>query len=136
MRSPRFHVTVRWIMILVAMMALALAAVAINQRARSYRRIANQHESDAFGHLDTVNMILQFKNGKRPQGEPCPLDPDHPNKSLDEMADDERRCADYHALLVNKYSLAARYPWLHVEPDSPSPGCCHALDSFPLEGMD
>ncbi len=111
MRLPR--VTVRRLMILVAIAGLLLAAGrAWNLRA-DYLLRASYHESRA--------RILEVI---RDRGEPSYFRPaDRSRPALDRAEADRRHAASvaYHEALRRKYEAAARRPWLPVEPDPPGP---------------
>jgi hypothetical protein len=92
MKLPTPRFTVRRLMIAVAIAALALGLVEwIGCRSATFRLKAREHER-TFKTLIGPNTMF-------------PVSP----------------ATDHHRLMAEKYRLAARSPWLPVEPDPPEP---------------
>jgi hypothetical protein len=97
---PRF--TVRLLMAVVAIVALATAVAVLASRSNQFRALAEeQAEAEA--------TSLAYADDARGRDE----DPQR-------VARGEQMAA-YHKSLKLKYERAARYPWLPVEPDPPMP---------------
>jgi hypothetical protein len=89
---PRFRL--RALMVAVAIVAVLLGLWAgIERRRADFRRIARYHSYRNLGLLVDSRSLT-------------PL---------------ELRRDEWHAALAKKYTRAARYPWLPVEPDPPEP---------------
>ena len=94
MRLSRLRMTTRWLMVVVAIIAVGCAMVVslVERRRARFARIADRH----------VAVFL----------------------TPAQIRDPERRSAsrlDWHSKMAGKYLQAARYPWLPVEPDPPKP---------------
>ncbi len=125
MPLPRVRFTVRRMMVAVAIVAVSLAFVTMWNRAFTFGQIAIEHAERERAFRGTTSLILDYhsrlQTGKLDRFDPRPVDPDKPNASFDELAEDSERRADYHSQLTEKYRLAALYPWLPVPPDPPEP---------------
>jgi hypothetical protein len=93
MKLPRL--TVRRLMILVALGALASYAAYLVRRSEAFRAEADRHR------LAWVSPVAWLSLIDRDTRVPAK--------------------ADYHHAMKWKYERAARYPWLPVEPDPPEP---------------
>jgi hypothetical protein len=101
------------------MFATAIVAIFIGvplevgRRSRRFARLAAYHSNVALEHFGTL-----MASG----GEPPPLR-DVPAPRLGPVRYRHRVKAllNYHCVLTEKYSSAARYPWLPDEPDPPEP---------------
>jgi hypothetical protein len=92
MRWPRPRFSVRWLMVAVAVVALASGGWHLWELRRSHLRTALKHE--------VLSSLL--REGHADIGR-------DPGRS------------DHHEALRNKYERAARHPWLPVEPDPSEP---------------
>ena len=102
MRLPRVRLTVRRLMVAVAVVALCLTAWSYwDRRDERYFEFAVK----AMSH---TTLAVAYETG-RPIG------------SLRERARVNPRKAAYHAALARKYEYAASRPWLPVLPDPPEP---------------
>lgn len=114
MRRPRIRFSVGWLML-----AVAIAAVATLYASRSlrYQRLARlQHTKVAFFEVGAI------------EADACCRVADHrgPHSCLDgdfceECAEERRNYARNHTALAIQYERAALYPWLVVKPASPKP---------------
>lgn len=102
MRLPRVRVTVRRLMVGVAVTALALAADQVRRRRADYL-------GRAAINADAEQMSRAYADDAR--GPHC--DPQRVERG--------DALAAYHAALRLKYERAARRPWLPVAPDPPEP---------------
>jgi hypothetical protein len=92
MKLPRPRFSVRWLMILVAVVAVAMPLVPrarkwADRRSKEFRRLSAIHE---------IEEIIGKVNAE-------------PTRE------------SYHKELAAKYEWASRYPWLPVWPDPPEP---------------
>jgi hypothetical protein len=141
MRLSRVRFTVRNLVIVVAVVAIAIGAEMTRRRWVSYRKQAAEFAKLEQGMLWTAGRreaevarrereVEELKEkAKRVEGYP-----DYSRNSeriadamtqrttmiTDEAAHLRQRAAVY-SKLKEKYSHAARYPWLPVEPDPPEP---------------
>jgi hypothetical protein len=101
MKLPRVRVTVRRLMIAVAVVGIVLGPlVYLGQRSRRFGQISRVHvRAMSDGAIEAAKL-------KR-RGDP--------------RAKLAYARADYHQAMWLKYFHAARYPWLPVEPDPPVP---------------
>ena len=92
-------------MVVVLIIAVAIGAKVLRNRASEYRRIALDHRLAAVA-LNRVQKfeMLQIDGTLRDIEQP-------PNLVL----------VDFHNRMSKKYEHAARYPWLPVDPDPPDP---------------
>lgn len=136
MRMPRFRLSIRWMMGLVALVALMIWAKQMRERSIEYQARAAEHAAGAESRA-LASSIWQADANKyqkiadysrvrtdRPEGIDWIKDAEH----WDEQAAIHRgyvemtaRQSAYHADLAGKYRRAARYPWLSVAPDPPYP---------------
>ena len=103
MSLPRVQFTIGWLMVAVAIIALLLGFVAIPRRRVRLQELADHHAERARITRNSHGSII------RPNGVyvHVPLGPP--------------TLADYHEAMAAKYELAARSPWLPVDPDPPVP---------------
>jgi hypothetical protein len=136
-RLPRLRFTIRWMMVVVAIVALALGStlwgLKMRRLARSYAlraSMSKQLESKHRGlEARVTGAVQEIEELQQEIGEPGPVreEPSFAAIGLDQMrliseyAAHSRRLADHHATLRRKYERAARYPWLPVDPDPPEP---------------
>jgi hypothetical protein len=99
MKLPRF--TVRRLMVAVAIVGLTLGFEVIRRRRVAFLEIARLNDNTA----SVLRSELSESDEPGPHGDPITM----------------RRLADYCDAMRKKYELAARYPWLPVEPDPPEP---------------
>ena len=95
MRLPRIRLTTRWLMVVVAVVAVGCAVVVslVERRRARFARIADRH----------LSVLL----------------------TPAQVWDPERRSAlrlNWHSEMADIYLHATRYPWLPIEPDPPEPG--------------
>jgi hypothetical protein len=108
MHLPRYRL--RTLLMVVAVAALGMGTiVGLARRRESYLRQAAHHRKLS----NEARLYAMFIERRYLHWWPS-----EPEKA--EMAAYERR-GDYQAALQAKYELAARYPWLPVEPDRPEP---------------
>ncbi len=142
MRLPRIRFTVRRIMIVVAIAALALAANDLRLRWDRFRALRSSHEAKWRGCL--ILADLHAATAAQDEGEAkrlraAILSGQYPVQSAAELvahialnteaaaaserlAEEKLRTyARFHDALRLKYERAARYPWLSVKPDPPAP---------------
>jgi hypothetical protein len=96
MRLPRLRFTVRRLLLVVAVAACGGWGVKLWRLSREYAEIAKMHREWE----PTFRWL--------------------PDKSL-WLAEYSISREHYHDPIARKYERAARYPWLHVEPDPPEP---------------
>jgi hypothetical protein len=132
MRPIRIRVTIRLLMLIVAISAVALAGVAWSHWMRlreEYRLEASDHEEkEQYQHqqLQGVAKAREIGRGDDPL---LPL--------IEQLA---RRRAAYHAEMRRKYEKAAAHPWEPTPPDPSEPSderLVRNLDSLgPLQPID
>jgi hypothetical protein len=112
---PRF--TLRWLMALIAFVALAVWGWQMWELREKYRSHAARHEHgylvSAIIGRDLRRNLEDKRRNLEDKGSDFPTD-----RAIIEMYD---RRASYHHQLKLKYERAARYPWLPVEPDPAEP---------------
>jgi hypothetical protein len=126
-------------MVLVAVVALAVAAEMTRRRGEAYAEKAAVHlmaEGNHRGGADLKDRLAAHCKQQAEQVEAEDAkgtandrrDPERTPAALRqqaaywaEQAAYEREHAAYYEKLKNKYEHAARYPWLPVEPDPPTP---------------
>ena len=142
MPLPRFQFTVRRMMIVVAIAAVALGANDLRWRRDRYDALRSTHEwrargssTSAEGHSSTAaanereveRLRAAIRAGHyplRPAAEAVAQITSNIEgaASIERAAERQFRArARFHELLRKKYEHAARYPWLAVEPDPPEP---------------
>ena len=104
-RIPRFRFTIRWMMVAVAIVAVALGMKVLNDRASGYRSRASDHRLEAEFHNKPSHMEMMKVDGTL----------------LDLVEPPNLPRVEFHNRMSRKYARAARYPWLPVEPDPPGP---------------
>lgn len=110
MRLPRFRFTLRWLMVAVAIAAVAFGIDRYVERAIElgweYQAIADSHVRDEkMFKYQAINSRLSIAHDVKPE---------YPPEYYD-------RKAKHYTDLRAKYARAARYPWLPVAPDPPEP---------------
>ncbi len=114
MRMPRVRLTVRTLMLGVALSALVISLAAWREavrRASHYRILADQHAN-----LARIALLLIRET------EDALLRPDYECSELDVLCVRQyRQEATYYAALTAKYEEAARHPLSPVTADPPSP---------------
>jgi hypothetical protein len=142
MPLPRFQFTVRRIMIVVAIAAVALGANDLRRRNNRYDALRSTHEwggrssislaelhaSTAAANEREVERLRATDrsghDGQRLEAEAAIQITSNIEAAAGIERAAERQCrarARFHELLRKKYERAARYPWLTVEPDPPEP---------------
>jgi hypothetical protein len=142
MRLPRLQFTVRRMMIVVAIAAVALGANELRRRKDRYDSLRSTHEwrgrssiSSAEFHASTaaanereverLRAAVRSRNhASRPEAEAVAQITSNIEgaAAIERAAERQFRArARFHELLRKKYERAARYPWLVVEPDPPEP---------------
>lgn len=105
-RLPRVRFTVRRLMVVVAVAAVAIGGAAwvvrVGRLASDYRRLHARHSSEVQRYHEEASKALRSRNGR-------------------DRYVLASRLADYHARLESKYGHAAHNPWLPVDPDPPPP---------------
>lgn len=109
---PRFRFTLRWMMVAVA---IAAVAALYARRSREYRRLAQRHRA-----------VILFREYETIDVDPCDKVQGYPACRLgclrypcEYCAEEGRSFSDRHTKLALKYERATRFPWLSVEPDPP-----------------
>ena len=97
-RLPRLRLSLRWMMALVAVVALGLWVERMRELSQIYEMTSRSYESLCLP-VFSVDTAL-------PAGE---------------IEDWERRYREYQGAMREKYRRAARFPWLPVAPDLPYP---------------
>jgi hypothetical protein len=116
MRLPRVRLTVRRLLVAVAVVEAAAGVEALRRRSEGFRELALYHASEETLYLDHARL---WDEG---QSAGCTEIP--PDATPEEYAQGARRCrlrAAYAAGLSRKYERAAARPWLPVAPDPPRP---------------
>src|SRR4051794_12586724 len=111
MRLPRL--TTRRLMVLVAVAALSMTFVVrdeLDRRRDSYLRLATHHEKE-------WTRITELRDDRR--GRHYGWVRYDEGRRVWRLVSRARK--DHEATLKEKYERAARYPWLPVRPDPPSP---------------
>jgi hypothetical protein len=113
-RLPRPRLTIRSVMVIVAVVALALAAEATRRRianlSSAYRVRALEHQNKV--ELATLNAI-DSKSAYR-RGQP-------PDPKYAEWSARFRRLAEFHYAMMRKYERAASRPWIPIDSDPTPP---------------
>lgn len=120
MRIPRFRLTLRWMMLAVAIIGVAIRVfgptiVARYQHAVLYARIHTHLQREmikAAASYDAETLELKTMGLTRSTDSEMIA-----NSAFARAV----RLANYHAALKRKHMRSARYPWLSVEPDPPRP---------------
>lgn len=99
---PRPRLTIRVMIGLVALTAVALAALVMIRRSNDFRAMAVEQR-------DTEELSMSYADDAR-----------GPSGDRQRVARGEQMAA-YHRALRLKYERAARYPWLAPEQDPPIP---------------
>ena len=115
MRAPRVRFTGRGLMVAVAVVGLAAGAEVMRRRGADFRRRASSYsELAADLHEVAASEAQSALSGvyvsRTADGAIIPATRDLLTGR-----------AGHYAALARKYERAARYPWLHVEPDPPEP---------------
>ena len=107
MRQPSIKISVRQMMVVVALGGILLWAGQIEWRAQHYGNLAFAHEQNARS-IDAQARSLQFYAERhKSKGEPVPESLAKDIRDREETVKAERR-------LVRKYSEAASHPWRAV----------------------
>jgi hypothetical protein len=112
MRLPRMRFTLRRMMVVVAILAMAFAIPdAIERRRSHFRDLASIHtaKAESYGRQSGPSSVIIYRSAKPP--------------GPAEEARSRRKYAMifYHSGLESKYRAAATRPWLPVFPDPPEP---------------
>jgi hypothetical protein len=102
MDFPMRRISIRMLMVLVAIAGLAMAGAIMVRRSTEFRALAEEQ-------ADAEMMSMSYADDARGEG-----------GDSQRVARGEQMAA-YHRELRAKYERAARYPWLPVEPDPPEP---------------
>jgi hypothetical protein len=142
MPLPRLQFTVRRIMIVVAIVAVALGANDLRRRKVRYDALRSTHEwrgrssmslaelhasTAAANEREVERLRAAVRSGHdtpRPEAEAAAQITSNIEgaAAIERAAERQFRArARFHELLRKKYERAARYPWLVVEPDPPEP---------------
>ena len=114
MQLPCLRLTIRSMMVVVAIAALALAGEATRRRMAElssvYRLRATECEIKALlANLNAVRSDFEFRQGRPP------------NLNYASRSIRFRRLAEFHLAMRRKYEQAARRPWLHIVLDPAPP---------------
>lgn len=116
MRLPRFRFTVRGMMLALAIVGIALFAIMeadrLNRLATRYRKRAE----DSRFISESYSADMTWLREKHIQTQS-----DVEKRAIAKTLDLNGRKIDHHSRLARKYADAARYPWLPVAPDPPTP---------------
>ncbi len=119
---PRFRLTVRWMMVVVAVMAMILGLL-VERRARFWIvSLAHKRERVAFPVSD-LDMYLLTTD--RPLGQD--RSPSYVAAELEAHAESVRAARPlsefiaYHQAMADKYKRASIRPWMPISPDPPRP---------------
>jgi hypothetical protein len=116
MRLPRsLRLTVRRLMMLVAVVGLAVGIEMGRRRACAYRERARFHLEEASFYREHARLWDRRQNGG------CMEVSDTTPVGFDAAATRARREGDDHERLAHDYERAACYPWLSVFPYPPEP---------------
>jgi hypothetical protein len=136
MRLPRLQLTLRWMMVVVALVAVAMGAtlwgLKMRRLARSYAlraSMSKQFETECRGfEADTVKTGQGVDELRRLRRDPASVFSDELDETEKQLASKVwedaaywRRIAAHYASLKRKYERAARYPWVTIQPDPPEP---------------
>ena len=122
MRLPRVRLTVRQMMVAVAVVAVVTGGTVIARRQDVYRVRAVFHAqqehvaANRWRHWSQEAIRLSGPPGDRNQP-----GSDQERQLAVAMVAYSRNRAAHHARLRVKYERVARYPWLPIDPDPPSP---------------
>ncbi len=114
MRMPRPRFTIRWMMVLVAVAALALSVAATRRRmanlSLAYLDRAREYAIKAeLASLNAVESEYYAQHGRTP-------DPKYARSCIS-----YRRLSEFHHTMKRKYQRAASRPWLPIAPDPAPP---------------
>jgi hypothetical protein len=143
MRLPGWEITVRRLMLVVALVGLFFAGgdrvATMSRLSGEYAGKAQRYMSlEAYYRQDAASLLGQAKSNEKLASANRPVEDigneplTHASKEVEkdfagQAGDDLGRAAraaakaDYYAALARKYDHAARYPWLPAEPDPPEP---------------
>jgi hypothetical protein len=122
MRFPRLRFSVRNLMVAVVVVALIVGSIQAIERvnlSRRYQQKARNHGSRARAFSTAFSEMKLNPEASREQ-----------RATFDEL----RRVIDHNVQLGKKYTHAATYPWLSLEPDPPEPPCYSVIvSSCPID---
>jgi hypothetical protein len=122
MRLPRVRFTVRQMMVAVAFVAVVTGATVIVRRHRIYRVRAAFHAQQEQVAAKRWRYWSQEAAGlSGPAGNRSPPRSDQERERAVVIVNYSRNRVAHHARLRVKYERVARYPWLPIDPDPPSP---------------
>lgn len=135
MRPPRVRITVRGLMVLVALVAAFVGGERMLARGESYRRRSAEHAAAAKAALGHAADFASFAAAERESARDYRdraafLGPEAESwaaRNLEGAEYDEeaaavyRKSADYHSDMQRKWEQAARLLWISVAPDPPDP---------------
>jgi hypothetical protein len=125
MRLPRVRFTIRRIMIVVASVALLMGGLRLLWLRSAYRKAALAHAAYENLARTLQRMVenegkdereLEIAFGMKVEPEPEPV---KATRAADARVN--RKTAEYHAALRQKYERAAARPWAPIAPDPPPP---------------
>ena len=124
MRKPRPRLTIRRLMVAVAMMGVMLGlVVGLWHRSENYRRGALTHAGEALLCEDAAWGVVRMTNGSKEEAA--------------SQAGALLLLKAHHEAMREKYERAARHPWLPVAPDPPEPKaspCDRPESASPCDG--
>jgi hypothetical protein len=128
MRLTRPRCSLRWLMVAVAAVAVAIGGEQMRRRA-SYLRTASRHAAEEEVLLGEVERFESWARADRRYAAGFARDGDDERAAKSAGSADlaglyaemHRRMASAHAALKHKYRRAAARPWLPAAPDPPPP---------------
>ena len=130
MRWPRPRFTMRWMMIVVAIIAVAMGVEVMRRRHDAFRRRANFYAVEEKASLQSIKDLRRAEEMavERLHGPfmdhnetTIPMDLRYQIKQRRRDLVAMRARAGWHARMGRKYAHAAAHPWLTVAADTPAP---------------
>jgi hypothetical protein len=118
MRLPRPRFTIRWLMVVVAVVATLLTAEKMRRNWRERSLMAAAYSAEAKSWSDDASKVESMMVMPRSRSDPA---------SRQRLADLERVARNYrdhersNRELASRYARAAARPWLPIEPDLSEP---------------
>ena len=129
-RLPRL--TVRRLMILVGLVALAIAgslqAIRLRRLSRDYSALANYHAGrEQFARSGVQrsheDWLVNYRRTRQAvEAGTIRFDADRPSQYFSPPPDVQWKLFEYHCRMREKYERSAHYPWITPAPNPPEPG--------------